>query len=124
MDKLPPSSSYESAQEFCKQCTAGYISKVTIVVVSQHLDCSQCCSKHSTITMIMMISEGKNSTSHYAICTGIMAMGMMVPGMFSGIIQESFGYFNFFIWVILSTIPGLIMIKFLSIKQNYGRNKA
>ena len=36
----------------------------------------------------------------------------------------SFGYFNFFIWVILSTIPGLIMIKFLSIKQNYGRNKA
>ena len=73
---------------------------------------------------MMMISEGKNSTSHYAICTGIMAMGMMVPGMFSGMIQESFGYFNFFIWVILSTIPGLIMIKFLSIKQNYGRNKA
>ena len=72
----------------------------------------------------MMISEGKNSTSHYAICTGIMAMGMMVPGMFSGMIQESFGYFNFFIWVILSTIPGLIMIKFLSIKQNYGINKA
>lgn len=69
---------------------------------------------------MMMISKGENSTSHYAICTGIMAMGMMVPGMFSGSIQESIGYYYFFIWVMISTIPGLIMIKYITIDSKFG----
>ena len=69
---------------------------------------------------MMMISDGENKTTHYAICTGIMALGMMIPGMFSGFLQENFGYFNFFCWVMLSTIPGLILLKFLPIDSNFG----
>ena len=72
---------------------------------------------------MMMISDGNHKTAHYAICTGIMALGMMIPGMFSGAIQESVGYTSFFYWVMLSTIPGLILIKFISIDSNFGLNK-
>ena len=72
---------------------------------------------------MMMISDGNHKTAHYAICTGIMALGMMIPGMFSGAIQESLGYTNFFYWVMLSTIPGLILIKFISIDSSFGLNK-
>ena len=72
---------------------------------------------------MMMISDGNHKTAHYAICTGIMALGMMIPGMFSGAIQESVGYTSFFYWVMLSTIPGLILIKFISIDSNFGLNE-
>ena len=72
---------------------------------------------------MMMISDGNHKTAHYAICTGIMALGMMIPGMFSGDIQESVGYTSFFYWVMLSTIPGLILIKFISIDSNFGLNE-
>ena len=76
------------------------------------------------LLFMMMISEGEHKTAHYAICTGFMALGMMIPGMFSGVLQESIGYYNFFIWVIVATIPGLILIKFLPIHSNFGkRNK-
>ena len=71
----------------------------------------------------MMVSEGDNKTAHYAICTGIMALGMMIPGMFSGFLQENFGYLFFFFWVILSTIPGLILIKYININSSFGLKK-
>jgi len=47
---------------------------------------------------IMYVSQGKYKTSHYAISTGIMALGMMVPSMLSGKIQALLGYEVFF-WV-------------------------
>ena len=72
---------------------------------------------------MMMVSEGDNKTAHYAICTGIMALGMMIPGMFSGFLQENFGYLFFFFWVILSTIPGLILIKYININSRFGLKK-
>ena len=72
---------------------------------------------------MMMISEGEHKTAHYAICTGLMALGMMLPGMFSGALQESIGYQHFFNWVMVATIPGLIMIKFIKIDHQFGINK-
>jgi len=69
---------------------------------------------------MMMLSEGENKTANYAICTGFMALGMMIPGMFSGLLQETLGYKYFFNWVVLATIPGFILIKFLNINQNFG----
>ncbi|MEP7347668.1 MAG: MFS transporter, partial [Gemmatimonadaceae bacterium] len=44
------------------------------------------------ILFMLMIADGPHKTAHYAIATGIMALGMMIPGMFSGAIQESLGY--------------------------------
>lgn len=75
------------------------------------------------LLFMMMVSDGKNKTAHYAICTGFMALGMMIPGMFSGALQESIGYYHFFIWVMVATIPGLILIKFLPIDSNFGKKE-
>lgn len=70
---------------------------------------------------LIYISEGDHKTSHYAIATGFMALGMMIPGMFSGWIQEIIGYQHFFVWVIISTIPGFIIVKFLDIDPEFGK---
>ena len=72
---------------------------------------------------MMMVAEGEHKTAHYAICTGFMALGMMIPGMFSGVLQEYIGYYHFFIWVMIATIPGLIMIKFLPMDSNFGKKE-
>lgn len=66
---------------------------------------------------LIHVSEGEFKTAHYAIATGIMALGMMIPGMISGWIQESLGYTNFFLWVLLCTVPGLLLIPFLKIPK-------
>ncbi|MFC2124099.1 MFS transporter [Bacteroidota bacterium] len=78
-----------------------------------------------TAYMLYMIyfAEGKSKTAHFAICTGLMALGMMVPGMISGWIQESIGYQNFFIWVMICTIPSFIAVKFLKIDPQFGIKK-
>ncbi len=72
---------------------------------------------------MIYISEGEYKTSHYAIATGFMALGMMIPGMFSGMIQEAFGYKNFFIWVCITTIPSFIIVKYIRIDPSFGRRK-
>lgn len=73
-----------------------------------------------TLYLIFM-SQGKFKTAHYAIGTGIMALGMMLPGMFAGEIQEAIGYAPFFIWVCICTIPGFILLRFLKIDSNFGK---
>jgi PAT family beta-lactamase induction signal transducer AmpG len=69
---------------------------------------------------MIMISQGEHKTAHYAICTGIMALGMMIPGMFSGALQEAIGYSNFFLWVVASTIPGFIVTALVKIDPEFG----
>ena len=60
----------------------------------------------TSLTYFMMLfSNGKHQTAHYAICTGFMALGLMLPGMISGWIEESIGYRAFFVWIMLCTIP-------------------
>ncbi|MBO4370869.1 MAG: AmpG family muropeptide MFS transporter [Paludibacteraceae bacterium] len=70
---------------------------------------------------LMYIAQGEYQTSHYALCTGFMALGMMIPGMFSGAIQELVGYEYFFIWVCLCTIPGMLLAGLLKIDPSYGK---
>lgn len=72
---------------------------------------------------MMMISEGEHKTSHYAICTGFMALGMMIPGMFSGWLQELLGYRMFFWWVMISTIPCFIVTALIKIDPEFGKKK-
>lgn len=69
---------------------------------------------------MIYISEGEYKTAHYSFCTGFMALGMMLPGMVSGWLQETIGYSNFFIWVVLCTIPGFIMLRYLKIDPLFG----
>jgi MFS family permease len=75
-------------------------------------------------TMFMiMVSEGEHKTVHYAISTGIMALGMMVPAMFSGWLQEQLGYQNFFLWIMAATIPGFIVTGLVKIDPKFGKKK-
>ncbi len=69
---------------------------------------------------LVYISQGKYSTTHYAICTGLMALGMMIPGMIAGYMQEMLGYTNFFIWVCICTIPPFFIAPLLKIDKEFG----
>ena len=72
---------------------------------------------------MIYISEGQHKTAHFAIATGFMALGMMLPGMFTGWLQEIIGYQHFFVWVMLCTIPGLVPVFFIKIKPEFGIKK-
>jgi PAT family beta-lactamase induction signal transducer AmpG len=75
-------------------------------------------------TMFMiMVSEGDYKTVHYAISTGIMALGMMIPAMASGWLQEQLGYQNYFLWVMAATIPGFIVTGLVEIDPEFGKKK-
>ena len=66
---------------------------------------------------LMHICKGEYKTSHFAISTGLMALGLMLPGAISGQIQESIGYPMFFVLVFLLTIPGMATIFFIPLKE-------
>lgn len=66
---------------------------------------------------LMLFAEGEYKTSHYAISTGFMALGMMLPGMISGWIQEQIGYQHFFIWVMICCLPVFFVLPFLKFKH-------
>lgn len=70
-----------------------------------------------TAYMLFLIhySEGEHKTAHYAICTGFMSLGMMLPGMIAGWIQEQLGYQNFFIYVMICSIIPIISASLIKI---------
>jgi PAT family beta-lactamase induction signal transducer AmpG len=70
---------------------------------------------------MLYISQGEHETAHFAICTGFMALGMMLPGMFSGWLQELLGYRNFFLWVMLATIPSFVVAALIPLRAGFGR---
>lgn len=72
---------------------------------------------------LIYFSRGQYKTTFYAICTGFMALGMMLPGFVAGWIQEHIGYSNFFIWVCICTIPGFIIARFLPFDENFGKKE-
>lgn len=76
-----------------------------------------------TFYMLYMIyvARGKHETAHFAIGTGFMALGMMLPGMFSGWLQDLIGYQYFFIWVMLATIPSFLAAYLIPLDAGFGR---
>ena len=70
---------------------------------------------------LIYFAKGEHSTAHYSICTGFMALGMMLPGMAAGWIQEQLGYQNFFIFIMIATIPTLILIPFMKVDKEFGK---
>lgn len=81
-----------------------------------------------TAYMMYMIyitkDSGEYKTSHFAFATGFMALGMMLPGMPAGWLQELMGYNNFFIWVLLSMIPMVVFYKWVNIDPEFGKKNA
>jgi ampG protein len=68
---------------------------------------------------LIRFSEGEYKTSHYAICSGFMALGMMLPGMAAGWIQTTLGsYLNFFIFVIICMLPTIAIVPLVRSKMD------
>ena len=70
---------------------------------------------------MMYFSEGEFKTSHYAICTAFMALGMMLPGMIAGWMQETLGYQLFFIWIMVCTLATFGVTALLKIDPEFGK---
>jgi PAT family beta-lactamase induction signal transducer AmpG len=75
----------------------------------------------SYLMFMIMVADGEHKTAHYAICTGFMALGMMVPQMASGWLQAQLGYAHFFIWACLATIPAFVMTALVKVDPAFGR---
>jgi MFS transporter, PAT family, beta-lactamase induction signal transducer AmpG len=67
------------------------------------------------LVMMQEIAPGKYQTAHYAFANSLMALGLIVPGAASGWIQSKIGYEHFFVWVLISAVPAMIMAKFVPI---------
>jgi len=78
-----------------------------------------------TAYMLYMIyfSEGAHKTAHYAICTGFMALGMMLPGMAAGWLQETIGYQHFFVWTVVCCLVTFVITAFLKIDPEFGKKQ-
>ncbi|WP_293713441.1 MFS transporter [uncultured Parabacteroides sp.] len=70
---------------------------------------------------LIYFSDGEHKTAHYAICTAFMALGMMLPGMIAGWLQEELGYVNFFWWVMGCCLITLAVTAFLKIDPAFGK---
>lgn len=73
---------------------------------------------------LLYFADGPSKTAHYAICTGFMALGIMLPGMWSGWLQDLIGYKNFFVWIMISTIPGFLVAFLIKVDPQFGRKVA
>lgn len=62
-----------------------------------------------TLFMMQQIAPGKHQMAHYAFASGIMNLGVMIPGMMSGWLADRCGYLTFFVIVMMCTIPAFIM---------------
>lgn len=70
---------------------------------------------------LIYFANGEHKTAHYAICTAFMALGMMIPGMVAGWLQETMGYQHFFIWIMACTIATFGVTALLKIDPNFGK---
>ncbi|MBI5718272.1 MAG: MFS transporter [Burkholderiales bacterium] len=65
--------------------------------------------------------DNPNQTAHYALCTGFMALGMMLPGMWAGWLQQAIGYTGFFIWCCVATLPAFAAAAWVRVDDEGSR---
>jgi PAT family beta-lactamase induction signal transducer AmpG len=75
------------------------------------------------LMVMIMSANGPYKTAHYALCTGFMALGAMLPQLPTGFLQEILGYKAMFNLVMLLVVPGCLLIPFLPIDPNFGMKK-
>lgn len=66
-----------------------------------------------TLFMMQQIAPGKHSMAHYAFASGIMNLGVMLPGAISGFVSDWMGYQNFFVFTLIATIPAFLITYFV-----------
>ena len=76
-----------------------------------------------TLFMMQQVAPGKHQMAHYAFASGIMNLGVMIPGMMSGYLSAWLGYRNFFIWVLVATIPAFLVTWFVPFTYNNDKKE-
>lgn len=78
----------------------------------------------TALTLYMLyFSQGEFKTSHYAICTGLSYLGLMLPGMVSGWLKDAVGYRTFFIVVMFLCAITFLVTAFIKIDPKFGKKK-
>jgi len=72
---------------------------------------------------LIYYSQGEHKTAHYALCTALMALSMMIPGLFAGALQESVGYQTFFLIVVVACTMTFVVSSLLKIDPEFGKKK-
>lgn len=67
--------------------------------------------------MMQNIAPGKYKMAHYAFGSGLMNLGFMIPSMVSGFLSDYLGYKEFFIWVMIATIPAFLVTWFVPLQK-------
>ena len=76
------------------------------------------------LLVLIWIAEGEHKTAHYAIGTGLMALGMMLPGFISGWLEDLVGYQSFFVWVLIATLPSFLVVARIRVDPSFGKKDA
>jgi PAT family beta-lactamase induction signal transducer AmpG len=76
------------------------------------------------VVYMIHVARGRHQTAHYAIATGFMALGMMIPGLWSGWLQDHIGYRHFFLWVIVATVPSFLVAMRIPLEPGFGKKSA
>ena len=72
---------------------------------------------------LIYFSDGEFKTAHYSICTGFMALSMMLPGLVAGYIQECLGYTNFFIFVMVCCLATVAVTMKIKVDPEFGKKQ-
>lgn len=70
---------------------------------------------------LIYFSNGRFKTAHYSICTGFMALGMMLPGMAAGWIADTFSYRTFFVWTMVCCIATIGVCYLIHVDREFGK---
>ncbi len=66
--------------------------------------------------IMQVIASGPYQTAHYALGSGFMQLGFVLSKVVSGDIQQALGYRHFFLWVVLSALPVLLLTRFVRLE--------
>jgi MFS transporter, PAT family, beta-lactamase induction signal transducer AmpG len=73
------------------------------------------------LLMMQEIAPGDYQTAHYAFANSLMNLGLILPGAISGLIQTKIGYRHFFLWVLISAVPAMVLARFVPIHGSQVR---
>lgn len=71
-----------------------------------------------TLFMMQQVAPGRHQMAHYAFASGIMNLGVMIPGMMSGWISDRLGYSLFFIFVLVACIPAFVITRLVPFRYD------
>ncbi|MBP9215325.1 MAG: MFS transporter [Chitinophagaceae bacterium] len=79
------------------------------------------------IFIMQQIAPGKYQMAHYAFGSSLTYLGYTIASMVSGLVSDHLGYKDFFIWVLIATIPAFLITWLVPLKpydENISANES